>query len=151
MGREIRRVPRGWEHPRNELGRYKPLHDQEYEAAAQQWVEGFLLFEKEKKTGKYGDVDYYWEWEGDPPDPDFYRPKWAEEPRCYQVYENVSEGTPISPVFETKEEMEVWLRDPANGFAAWAIEYLLKSGYAPSMIGNETGIHLAQDARGRGR
>lgn len=33
MGREIRRVPKNWKHPRLEDGRYQPMFDQNYEEA----------------------------------------------------------------------------------------------------------------------
>jgi hypothetical protein len=28
---------------------------------------------------------------------------------CFQIYEDVSEGTPVSPVFQTEESLRDWL------------------------------------------
>ncbi|MGO8535877.1 hypothetical protein ACC756_36930 [Rhizobium ruizarguesonis] len=50
----------------------------------------------------------------------------------YQVYENVSDGTPISPVFETVDELHEWLRQ--EGWDQETIEFLLTHGHAPSLI-----------------
>lgn len=52
------------------------------------------------------------EWEGEPPDPAYYRPEWPDEERTHwQMYEDTSEGTPISPVFATPEECARWCAD----------------------------------------
>lgn len=59
MGREIRRVPPNWEHPKDENGQYKPLS-------------------KNRKSKKH---------------------TW------FQVYETTSEGTPVTPAFETEQEL----------------------------------------------
>jgi len=50
----------------------------------------------------------------------------------YQVYENVSEGTPESPVFMSLDELRVWLG--AQGWDAPRIALLLEHGHAPSFI-----------------
>jgi hypothetical protein len=87
MGREIRKVPKNWEHPKDEQGKYKPMVDE------QEWTE--------------------------------------EEAVCFQIYETVSEGTPVSPVFDTLADMEDWLvnmkyysRDETKEFC--------KQGWTPS-------------------
>lgn len=53
-------------------------------------------------------VDYYWEYEP-PPDPDRHRPAFGAEATWYQVYETVTEGTPVTPPFETLAELVDWL------------------------------------------
>lgn len=46
------------------------------------------------------------------PDPNVYTPNWSEgECTHLQMYETTSEGTPISPVMETPEELAQWLVD----------------------------------------
>src|SRR5579864_6349431 len=105
MGREIRRVPPGWEHPRDERGNYKPMFDRSLEEAAAEWKSGYGAWEPAAHEGQQ-----YWEYAGNPPDPECYRPDWPEETRtAWQVYETVSEGTPVSPVFLDQEEMVRWL------------------------------------------
>lgn len=58
--------------------------------------------------------DHEW-WGGDipsPPNPKHYMPDWPAEQRThYMMYEDTSEGTPISPAFATPEELARWLVD----------------------------------------
>ena len=76
--------------------------------------EGVIWFNEEIK--KLTD-----EWEG-------YEPPEGEG---WQLWENVSEGSPISPVFDTKEKFIEWL--VGEGYSRIAAENFSKSGYAPSM------------------
>lgn len=136
MGREIRRVPSGWNHPRDERGRYQPLYDYDFETEAAKWKEGFRQWEagtheaKQRARG-YG-CDEFWEYSF-PPDRDTCRPQWSEEERtCYQIYETVSEGTPVSPVFETEEQVVVWLIE--QGYSEHAAREFVKFAHAFSMV-----------------
>ena len=136
MGREIRRVPAGWQHPVDHAGRYKPMYDQAYADAAAEWWRNALLWSKGEHPDQLGnDVTkkylYYWEWSGNPPDEEYYRPAFEGEPTHYQIYETVSEGTPVSPVFETKDELAAWL--VTEGYSTRAAAAFAKDGWAPSM------------------
>ena len=51
---------------------------------------------------------------------------------CYQLYENVTEGTPISPVFESEAALVTWLRE--RGCPEATISMLLSWGHAPSFV-----------------
>jgi len=150
MGREIRKVPAGWEHPRNEQGHFQPLCDESFREAAQEWADNFIKWQ----NGTHEDIvkdpalktkyPFYWQWTGSPPDEEYYRPEFDSEPNCFQIYETVSEGTPVSPVFDTKEEMVVWL--VSEGYGKEQAENFVKSEWAPSMIfspgrGIEMGVH----------
>ena len=113
MGREIRRVPPGWEHPTIDrdlrgAGNYQPMFDQTFEAAAAEWKAGFAFHEPDEHNG-----DEYWEWAGGPPNRAYYRPWSDDEATWYQVWETVSEGTPVTPPFATKGELREYLL--ANG------------------------------------
>lgn len=147
MGREIRRVPENWEHPRNEEGGYQPLFDESFEEAAAEWKAGFQKWESDqddfKKSFRRDDGSAYEFWEGhsSPPDREYYRPNWKPEERThYQMYETTSEGSPISPVFATPEEVARWCAD--NGASAFGRETasyeawlrIAKGGYAPSAV-----------------
>ena len=143
MGREIRRVPFGWEHPTrcsiyhgdyhdNSCGNYQPMHDQDYESAAEAWISGFTRFMAGDKGGAVTSAVYFWEYEGPPPEEEHYRPKITEEPICYQIYETVSEGTPVSPVFETLGDLEAWL--VKEGYSPEAAGAFAKDGWAFSMV-----------------
>ena len=90
MGREIRRVPEGWEHPRfsaedgvsqDMIGRYRPQH--EYTLSQRQ------AEEPGQPTG----------------DPAYYRPEGQEGGDHFQLYESTTEGTPRSAVFATREAL----------------------------------------------
>lgn len=48
----------------------------------------------------------------------------------WQVWETVSEGSPISPVFQTSDEVITWLVD--NDYTQEGAEAFVKSGWAPS-------------------
>jgi hypothetical protein len=98
MGVEIRRVPPNWEHPRDSDGNYQPLYNSHYHEEALAWIDGFNSF----KPDKY--YQYYWEYDI-PPDSDYCVPYAREEATWYQVYETVSEGTPVTPPFETEDEL----------------------------------------------
>lgn len=137
MGREIRRVPMGWEHPIDpETKRLQPMHDKSYEAAAKEWIANMLAWEGDTheilvKDPKYKETcPHWWEWEGMPPDKQYYHPEWGDTATAYQVYENVTEGTPVSPVFKTQGAMRNWLAD--QGYSSDAVDVFLEKGYAPT-------------------
>jgi hypothetical protein len=119
MGREIRRVPPTWEHPKNYQGHYQPLYDRPWRDAMQEWF------------SDYGDEWQTWTDKEDiegPPDPEYYRPVWSEEPTAYQMYETVSEGTPVSPVFLTVDKLRTWLLE--QGYSEKATDQFIKLGFA---------------------
>ena len=96
MSREVRRVPANWEHPKNENGHHIPMH------------EHFPYNEEEIAEGlRDGWLD------NDPPNYGCdVMPQWSGSERThYQMYESVTEGTPISPVMETPEALAHWLAD----------------------------------------
>ncbi len=114
MGREVRRVPKDWEHPRGPDGAHKPMFYEDFATAAAEWKRGYEEWETEPQSNCE-----YWEWHGDPPARENHGPAWTDAERThYQMYENTSEGTPISPVMETPEELAHWLAD--NGASAFA-------------------------------
>lgn len=58
------------------------------------------------------DEKYYALYEGDPPRIEHYNHYYTEdEATWFQLYETVSEGTPVSPPFETKEELSQYLHE----------------------------------------
>ena len=132
MGREVRRVPADWQHPKNEYDRYKPLYPGErYKANA----EGFL--EKANAEGLQEAIDWY----GQAPDQNDYMPDWPASERTHlMMYEDTSEGTPISPAFATPEELARWLADTgASSLGSNTASYegwlrVAKGGWAPSAV-----------------
>lgn len=180
MGREIRRVPANWEHPKytqdnapypNRIGDYRPMFDECYLSAVEEWFKEHQLWEKgehpDQKGDDMGEYRYYADWNGNPPDRDYYHPDWKpEEMTWWQVYETVSEGTPVSPAFATPEELIEYLI--ANGdfwdqrrrrdgssmeCGPWsrksAETFVKGSGWAPSFISTpETGLISGVQALG---
>ena len=167
MGREIRRVPQGWEHPRQECKHspwnggceeskrsdgkcYRPVYDRDFETAATEWLAENAKWEsgedsdRAKWEAEEGMRKFYWEWTSTPPEREYYRPKWTDEERtCLQMYETVSEGSPVSPVFETADGLidylvnngDFW--DQYRGTGGWNrenAESFVKAGWAPSMM-----------------
>lgn len=150
MGREVRKVPKNWEHPKDRNGQYQPLYDRDFETVAEEWMKNCLLWAEGKHPDqtKYDNTPkYFWQWAGNPPDEKYYRPKWTDEERTHiQMYENTSEGTPISPVMETPEELAKWLADNnASAFGGMTATYeqwlaTIKRGYAVGMVMDANGL-----------
>lgn len=134
MGREVRMVPADWRHPKSDRhpDRYKPLFEgQDYESRKTDWLE--TLAEK----GLQETID----WCGNPPDVNDFMPNWPADQRThYMMYEDTSEGTPISPAFATPEELARWLVDnKASSFGSDTASYegwlrVAKGGFACSAI-----------------
>jgi len=154
MGREIRMVPPNWQHPkrvchhRNLDGRpwcdearedgglcYQPMHDEDFASAAAEWKEEFAKYDPSEHDGSE-----FWEWHGSPPDREYYRSEaWTEsEATHFQIYETVSEGTPVSPVFASRDELAAWLI--ANGTSAEAAKKFAETGFCFSMMFGPGGI-----------
>ena len=116
MGREIRRVPPNWEHPRKGDD-FQPMRNRDAETVMAKWQEEFAKWVAGGYDHEYPKSEPYrsfCNWYGGPPDPEYYRPKWDEASATWwQVYETVSEGTPVSPAFATPEELVDYL--VANG------------------------------------
>jgi hypothetical protein len=119
MGREVRRVPADWQHPRDEHGHYIPLFD-EYTRSSARWDHEKAKWDAGiRPTYGEGFAGTYEEWDGERPEPGDYMPDWPDEERTHwQLYENVTEGTPISPVMASAEDLAQWLG--ANGMS-WPV------------------------------
>ena len=140
MGREIRRVPVNWEHPKDENGDYKSMYDETFEDAGRRWVDNCIAWD----NGIHEDLQdddgaknkeahpFYWEWDGNPPDRELCRPAFLTEPTHYQIYQTVSEGTPTSPVFASLDEMKDWL--VSEEYSEKAASAFVEEGYASSMV-----------------
>lgn len=153
MGRQLLRVPPNWQHPKTtrydyrlckDVEGYKPL-SRDYEAALADFevdVEKQGLEAALKDHGGGPLKDDYLNFEG-------------VEPTWWQVYETVSEGTPVTPPFATREELVEYLVEngdfwdqqrraegPRGGFQMpcepWsgksAEAFVMGSGWAPSMV-----------------
>lgn len=144
MGREARRVHPDWEHQMSESGRgedYVPLLEPakpiaeliaDWDAELAQWQRGEHPMQIEEhqlsavtRTNVEPTRECYEGWYGKRPDAAEYMPYWTDaEATHWQMYEDTTEGTPISPVFATPEELARWLADTdASAFAGQSASY----------------------------
>jgi hypothetical protein len=153
MGCEARRVPANWQHPKQQVfnhctlcmeDTYRPLHrGEKYQPDVDKWDEECAKW----KAGKHPDcckIEYcamtYEQYEEQRPHRDDYMPNWPAEERTHlMMYENTTEGTPISPAFATAEELARWLTD---NNATW---------FASSTCTYETWLRVCLDALPRDR
>lgn len=63
-------------------------------------------------------------------EPLWYTPE--KEKTCFQIYENISEGSPVSPIFSSKQEMGSWLESQGNNQEA--IKQFISNGHYPSLV-----------------
>lgn len=166
MGREVRRVPPNWCHPETENSygekRLQPMFDQTYQEAASEWLADFDRIRAGGAEGYeiecYPEGVTHWASENTAPDPQYYRPWKDDDATWFQVWETVSEGTPVSPPFETEAELISYLADNGDfwdqkrcrqpnwdtlwggtpGVSAWGQEraerFVRGPGWAPSLV-----------------
>lgn len=128
MGRELRKVPANWEHPKRDNGSYQPMFDEYYGDAFNEWLNNHNkwldgthkdLVNRPELKEQY---PFYAMWGGNPPDVEYYHQnKYSNEELTHiQLYESTSEGTPLSPVFKTDELMELceWAEENATTFGS---------------------------------
>ncbi len=152
MGREIRMVPPNWKHPRSKRGEFQPMYDMNFTDKFEDWLDTFDRIRR-------GDLENYerdcyaepgmnplQEWlqdEGALPNPEHYRPWRDEEATWFQVWETVSEGTPVTPPFATREELvdylvevgDDWDRERGDrAYTRSEAEAFVSVGWVPSMI-----------------
>ena len=165
MGREVRRVIPDWMPPTDERGHLQPMFNSDFATAADGWKEGLTAWERGEREDYLSEESRaleFWECEGDPPNRAYYRPAWKpEEMTWFQVYETVSEGTPVTPAFATTDELidylvangDFW--DQNRGHGGWSRESataFVGTGWAPSAIimhepGKEPDVRFPRDTK----
>lgn len=150
MGREIRRVPANWVHPKSaRTGRFEPL-SQNYEGHLDDWLAESSQAVANIKTlmaggevEAYGEVftnageyyDRHSQYNPDMPSPQDFMP----EGDWYQLFEDTSEGTPVSDPFETADELKIHLTTKGDyqSSEVWsekAVDNLLSYGFTPTAV-----------------
>lgn len=149
MGREVRKIKRGWEHPKYPNGSYIPLHDSyakrvaEWDEECAKWCTGWRPDYCRRDATYPSTVEGYVAWDGERPVESEYMPDFGNEADMLVMYETCTEGTPISPAFETPEELARWLADNgASAFADMTATYeqwlaTIRRGHALSMIARD--------------
>lgn len=166
MGREIRRVPKDWEHPKREDGDYIPLEKGPFSKVLSDWREDRDQWEKGlRRRWGFGDNPDTWipiegdmefdDWVGGLPSPEEYMPEFAPGAATHlMMYEDCSEGTPISPAFATSEELARWLADNnASSFGSMTASYdqwlaTIKVGSAISAVFDSKGFRSGVELNG---
>jgi hypothetical protein len=132
--RGVRRVPATWQHPKDSNDQHIPLCGGSYsrdvakwDEEAAQWENGFVrdaLGATWEPKGDEHDMPFE-EWHGPRPEQSDYMPDWPSAERThYQMYEDTSEGMPISPVMDSPEALAQWLADHnETGFGAIVLDY----------------------------
>ncbi len=177
MGYKLVLVPPNWDHPQSlKFSRtygYQPMYDRHFDDAASEWKAEYAKWCAGERPSHFNDEDYkkdhmgqpeveFWEWYGAPPERENHRPWKDEEATWYQVWENVSEGTPVTPPFATKKELidylaengdfcdqrrrkerndhkQVWTREIAEAFVN-------DVKWAPSLILDRKGVRYGIEA-----
>jgi hypothetical protein len=148
-------VPADWEHPKESVRdgragrieeRYTPLFPgEDYQPRADAWDEKCAKWKDgwrpdgcDSPTNR---AMAYEQWARQRPHRDDYMPNWPEDQRThYMMYEDTTEGTPISPAFATPEELARWLADTgASAMGGQTASYeawlnVARGAWAPSMI-----------------
>ncbi len=132
MGREVRRVPKDFEHPKKADGAYLPLLEGDFLVVVREWRIGQAQWSKGCRESfttkgewvlKDDDETESWEeWAGEKPEIDEHMPHFKEgEATHYMWYENTSEGTPLSPAMASEKDLAQWLAedDPSTSYAVW--------------------------------
>ena len=156
MGREIRKVPPHWEHPRYtaddapyrvRAGEYKPLWKGDFEQEKREWLDNLALWEANKHPAQLDGTPNlprdWWDWDSDPPKRSDYVPYTEADATWVQMYETVSEGTPLSPPFATTDELVDWMCSNKDFWGNGPrtreqAERFVKGGWAPSFIVSST-------------
>ena len=159
-------VPKDWQHPKDDRG-YIPLNHGPYLDAKEDWDKDIAHFMDSRGWSKEEAIEYV----GTEPIQWEYMPYWEEEEAThFMMYENTSEGTPMSPACETQEELAQWLVDHhastfghdstatyeqwlatiRAGFAHSVVSYRDVDGNVVSGSGVQMAEHLDKDREERG-
>jgi hypothetical protein len=125
MGREIRRVPPNWSHPTHMVLRwgprvgyrleleYVPMEDEHFPVALAKWEAAKAKWDAGERLSYAEDDPTYTfeEDEGPSPTPLTHRPYSDDEATWFQLFQTVSEGSPVSPPFATLDELAAYLAE----------------------------------------
>ena len=153
MGREIRRVPANWQHPTYANPYHgevmKPLLNRDFAAEAADWDAQAAAWDRGERPDyfdatKYGAISFI-DYHGERPDRERYVPYDVNgDLPWFQMYETVSEGTPVTPAFATADELIEHLAtfgeryDDRTGSGPWdrerAEQFVRNEKWFPSFV-----------------
>lgn len=125
----------------------QPMHNEDFEEACAEWHAEYAKWMTGERPDYFDASEHpngieFWEWHGNPPERKYYRPWKDKDATWFQVWETVSEGTPVTPPFETRQELVEYLVahgdywDQQRGDRPWSrksAEAFCNTGWAPSM------------------
>jgi len=142
MGRELRMVPAGWKHPKKQEYNYETCEYEDTEFYEPLYYDYNAALDEFRHRIWTHDLRNALEYFGGGPQEDQYMlvdvP--IEKRTHFMMYEDTTEGTPISPAFETPEELARWLADTgASAFGRTTATYdqwmsTIKQGWVISAI-----------------
>ncbi len=189
MGLEIRRVPKGWQHPtkqdasslfghRDRVPSYdpgpgkqwQPMFDQDWASAMRGLIWNWISWHARAiiawplaifgllDTTRYSRLSApvrYRRFDDVLPDPLYYRPRWRKRRRTHrQLFETVSEGTPLSPPMPSADALAEWLSGESDVWPGtdgmtkddW-LKFMARGGWAPAIVvsserGVESGVEF---------
>lgn len=138
MGREVRMVPPSWQHPKNADGKFIPQIEGSYHKALAEYREEQAHWAMGEELDWSSDsrawtpkgegalqCKNFVAWAGIAPRRREYMKEFKPGIAThFMMYENTSEGTPISPAFPTAESLAHWLADTgASAFGDMTASY----------------------------
>jgi len=104
-----------------------PMHDQTFDEACVEWESYLLQWISGEYPNQPDDMPQtgpaFDEWHGPKPsqrqNSTTFRPTFDEAPTSWQVYETITDGTPVSPVFEQVNDLYRWLISDGGRDGAW--------------------------------
>ena len=135
MGREIKRVPEGFDWP---IGTIWPGKMLSMCSEISRYFENETHDNQCRLCRKYAALSGYGMTSYGCPDFPFTEPPKGD---AYQLWETTSEGSPMSPPFKTPEELAQWLTDnntssfgsETASYSQW-LEFIRGPGWAPSAV-----------------
>ncbi|MDH5523082.1 MAG: hypothetical protein OEY01_03630 [Desulfobulbaceae bacterium] len=134
MSYSLRMVKKGWEHPteyryvlkeRAYKEKYIPLCGRSYTQDLQEWMDERAAWKGEGPYEEYAE---------DAPQYSLYMPEWSEEEKThYQIYETISEGTPLCPPCETPEEAARYVSENFEGSVDYWL-FVIEQKWVPSLV-----------------
>lgn len=149
MGREVRATKRGWQAPTNAYGDYLDHFEKPYRQALLDWAKDVASVKNAHGVTTMHEVTCAPQYQKAMaeisqcypiPQPDDYpMPEYGPDDELqYAVYETVTAGTPITPWFNTKEELRDYLVNVGSmrdgKLSQEEADHLIEHGWVPTAV-----------------
>lgn len=148
MGREVKRVPLGFEWPINKV--WEGFLNQHYKKSVECSECGGTGFSRDARLlqatcERCKGEGRIWDSKEDKAAYEAWEPSQPPAGDGWQIWETVSEGSPLSPVFATPEELAAhmagttWGADKGTPYETW-LTFIRGPGWSVSMVMDEKGV-----------